>query len=209
MKSILRAFSFSLCASFVVFCPIRASAQSRGADACAVLAGRITPGSAMQVTPGAAFHIQQVIRSNLYFKCLQLHGQQAAPDPNAAAKAGTFITKAGTFTTFDPPGSASTFPRAINPAGAITGDYVDANYVFHGFLRAPNGTLTTFDPPGSASTVASAINPAGAITGDYIDANYVGHGFLRAPNGTLTTFNFPGSLETGPVAINPAGAGED
>jgi len=73
-------------------------------------------------------------------------GQQAAPDPNAAAKAGTFITKAGTFTTFDPPGSASTFPRAINPAGAITGHYIDANYVFHSFLRAPNGTFTPFDP---------------------------------------------------------------
>jgi hypothetical protein len=137
-KAIFRIFSFLLCASFVVFCPIRASAQSRGADACAVLAGRITPDIPGQVISGPRLStFQQLIRSNLYFKCLQLHGQQAAPDPNAAAKAGTFITKAGTFTTFDPPGSASTFPRAINPAGAITGDYIDANYVFHGFLRAP------------------------------------------------------------------------
>ena len=35
--------------------------------------------------------------------------------------------------TFDPPGSTGTAPAGINPAGAITGYYVDANGG-HGFL---------------------------------------------------------------------------
>ena len=57
MKTILRAFSFLLCASFVIFWPAHASAQSRGADACAVLAGRITSDFPGQVTSGARFSI--------------------------------------------------------------------------------------------------------------------------------------------------------
>ena len=38
---------------------------------------------------------------------------------------------------FDPPGGFFTFPTAINPAGAITGNYSDANGFQHGFLRLP------------------------------------------------------------------------
>jgi len=30
-----------------------------------------------------------------------------------------------------------TFPFDINPAGAITGYYIDASSVYHGFLRTP------------------------------------------------------------------------
>jgi hypothetical protein len=47
----------------------------------------------------------------------------------------------GTFTTFVAPGASfnngGTNPTSINTAGALTGNYVDANDVFHGFLRAP------------------------------------------------------------------------
>jgi len=38
---------------------------------------------------------------------------------------------------FDAPGATSTVPQSINPAGAITGYYSDANFVYHGFLRSP------------------------------------------------------------------------
>jgi predicted membrane protein len=102
----------------------------------------------------------------------------------------------GIITTFDVPGAGTggnqgTLPTGflgINPKGTITGGYVDANNVTHGFVRAPDGTITTFDVPG-AGTVASpgifpgtfplGINAEGAITGYYIDASNVGHGFLR------------------------------
>jgi predicted membrane protein len=47
----------------------------------------------------------------------------------------------GTFTTFDPPGSAEpaafTFADGINPAGVITGWYIDPSDIGHGFLRIP------------------------------------------------------------------------
>jgi hypothetical protein len=62
--------------------------------------------------------------------------------------------------TFDAPGAVNgTLAVAINPEGAITGFYFDANSV-HGFLRAPNGSFVTFDAPG-AGTFAYSINPGG------------------------------------------------
>jgi hypothetical protein len=41
-------------------------------------------------------------------------------------------------TTFDAPGAANgTFPVNINDRGAIAGFYLDANNVYHAFLRLP------------------------------------------------------------------------
>ena len=121
----------------------------------------------------------------------------------------------GTITTFDALGAGTgplqgTYPansgQIINPAGAITGDYVDSSNVAHGFLRAPDGTITGFDPPGSLSTAGFGINPAGAITGQYSDATN-NRGFLRAPDGTITTFDVSGDVNgTYPYGINQAGA---
>jgi hypothetical protein len=162
---------------------------------------------------------------------LQLYAQQADIDAAAAAKARAgreALTHApidsqapkavGTFITFDAPGAGTgsfqgTFPSSINPAGAITGYYYDANFVGHGFLRSSNGTFTTFDVPGLTSTFPSSISQAGAITGSYAynnDVNFVGHGFLWASNGTLITFDAPGAgtgilQGTYPSSINPEG----
>jgi hypothetical protein len=90
------------------------------------------------------------------------------------------------------PGSKYTFAHAINAAGVITGDYYDANFVDHGFVRASDGTFTTFEVPGVVSfSDAGGIDPAGAVTGTYYDTNFFTHGFLRAPDGTITTINAP------------------
>jgi hypothetical protein len=44
----------------------------------------------------------------------------------------------GRIVTVDPVGSTYTFPDGINDLGRITGYYLDANNVFHGFLRIPD-----------------------------------------------------------------------
>lgn len=60
--------------------------------------------------------------------------------------------------------------------------FIEANFVFHGFVRAANGTITSFDVPGASQGIfALSINPMGAITGYYTDASGVNHGFLRTP----------------------------
>jgi hypothetical protein len=69
----------------------------------------------------------------------------------------------------------------------IEGNYIDANGVNRGFVRAPDGRFTKFDVPGAGSgagqgTIPLTINPAGAITGAYIDKGNVIHGFLWLPD---------------------------
>ncbi len=85
----------------------------------------------------------------------------------------------------------------INPAGAISGYYIDTREVAHGFLRSPDGTITTFDAPGAGGflngTFPRSINPAGVITGYFSDTNNHTHGFVRDADGTITTFD-PGPL---------------
>ena len=112
---------------------------------------------------------------------------------------GFLRTRDGAITTFDVPGAGNgvgapgcfltltcqgTYPENINQEGAITGQYVDASGVNHGFLRAPGGAITTFDAPGAGTasgqgTIPFGNNAADAITGPYIDASGANHGFLR------------------------------
>ena len=111
--------------------------------------------------------------------------------------------KAQTITAFDAPGAGTgpgqgTLAFVINPSGAIEGQYVDANNVFHGFLRSRDGAITTFDAPGAGTgafhgTQPFSMNPQGAITGFYTDDSGLSHGFVRAPDGSFTTFDAPGA----------------
>lgn len=104
---------------------------------------------------------------------------------------------------------------ALNAAGAITGEYIDANGVSHGYVRAPNGKITRFDGPGAGTaagegTIGWAINPSGEVVGDFTDANMVAHGYVRAPDGKITTFDAPGAGTaagegTTAWAIDPSG----
>ena len=82
---------------------------------------------------------------------------------------------------------------------AVTGYDLDANNVYHGFLRKTDGSILVFDAPGADTnegdfngTFPAGGNDAGLIAGYYIDTNNVSHGFLRSPNGSLTKFDPPG-----------------
>jgi hypothetical protein len=98
----------------------------------------------------------------------------------------------GKFTTFDAPGAGtdsyegtgcfSDCPVSLNDWGAITGIYIDVNFVYHGYLRSPEGRIVTVDPVGSTYTFPDGLNDLGSITGYYLDANSVYHGFLTIPS---------------------------
>lgn len=110
----------------------------------------------------------------------------------------------GTLITFSAPGAVTqgTIAFAINPQGTIVGDYGDSNFVYHGFVRAPDGAITILDVPEAGTgafqgTLPAAINAQGVIAGSYYDANNGLHGFVRAPGGAVTPFDVPGS-GTGP-----------
>jgi len=116
----------------------------------------------------------------------------------------------GEITSFDAPGAGissyqgtgcpSDCPTSLNDLGAITGIYIDANFVYHGYLRSPTGKFATVDPVGSVSTWSSGINDFGAITGYYADANSVYHGFLRIPCGQRCEDNEQGTTAATPVS---------
>jgi hypothetical protein len=97
----------------------------------------------------------------------------------------------GTIATFNAPGAGTannqgTVGFSINTSGIITGWDIDANNVYHGFLRSASGTLGTFNAPGAGTAANQGTNPFGInsaadIVGYYIDSSSVLHGFLRTP----------------------------
>ncbi len=98
-------------------------------------------------------------------------------------------------------GAQSTNPTAINDAGVITGSYLDAQNVYHGFVRTLRGNFISFDAPGAGKgegqgTQAYSINLRGFITGGVFDANNVEHGFVRTPQGKIFNFDAPGASDT-------------
>jgi hypothetical protein len=106
----------------------------------------------------------------------------------------------GALTEFDAPdagtgsyqgtGCPSDCQVGLNDAGTIAGTYVDANNVFHGFVRSAKGVISEFDAPGAGAGsyqgttcqfCSLGLNQSGLITGSYSDANNVYHGFIRTP----------------------------
>ena len=74
----------------------------------------------------------------------------------------------GKITEYDVPGSGTgnaqgTQPSVVNNPGTITGDYIDANGVFHGFLATGFSDLENSDILPEAS---STLNDPGPINGE-------------------------------------------
>jgi YVTN family beta-propeller protein len=110
------------------------------------------------------------------------------------------------FQAFDPPGSVTTLPRAVNNRGQNVGGFQDGAGVLHGYQRQPDGSLVTIDVPGSVLTFAGGINDTGTIVGEWQAPNGAFHGFTRSPLGVYSTLDFPGATDSGPAGINNPGA---
>jgi hypothetical protein len=122
------------------------------------------------------------------------------------------------FTTFEVPAAGTgalqgTTVIGIDTAGDVAGTYIDANSVYHGFVRAANGVITTFDAPGAGmtkglGTLVLAMDTVGDVTGYYSAAPYgLTHGFVRTANGVITSFDATTSGgNTAATGINSLGA---
>jgi hypothetical protein len=98
------------------------------------------------------------------------------------------LSHAATFVPVTPPsGATQTIVFGINKHAVITGAYIDANGVSHGFFGPLNGNYTSFDYGGSSTgTTPRAIDDDGNITGFADDPNFsVGREFLREKGGIL------------------------
>ncbi len=110
----------------------------------------------------------------------------------------------GTFIVFDAPGVSpgtgnyvGTEPQSLNARGEIIGNYLGADFVAHGFLRAPDGKITIFDDPAEGigvyqGTWAYSINDRGEVSGAVTDPSGGSHGFVRSAKGAFTDYDFPG-----------------
>jgi probable HAF family extracellular repeat protein len=93
----------------------------------------------------------------------------------------------------------------INNSQQISGFYIDANGVNHGFLLN-FGLLVTLDAPGSTFTQALGLNNKGQVVGDYVDAGGNTHGFLWTSKGGFQTIDDPEGIGTTVVnGINDLG----
>jgi len=87
----------------------------------------------------------------------------------------------------------------INNLQEVSGFYIDANQVNHGFVLSA-GNLTTLDVPNSTFTQALGLNNKGQVVGVYTDQSGNQHGFVHSKgsfqsiddpsgNGTMTVVN--------------------
>jgi YVTN family beta-propeller protein len=109
------------------------------------------------------------------------------------------------FQTIAPTSSPYSLVRSLNAQGDAVGDFLDANFGFHGFLRTQCGAFQSIDPPGAVATSAFAINDLGTIVGAFIDSNGALHGFRRSPSGAYTTVDFPSEPDSQLTGINNGG----
>ena len=118
-----------------------------------------------------------------------------------------------TFRSFDAPDAGKqphqgTVSLSINTFGSVTGFYIDAASVDHGFFRDTGGRVVEFDPPGLVNTFALAINGNMEIVG-YGSRTVAGrthqHGFRRSTFGQFAAVDVPGAADTMPYALNGSG----
>jgi YVTN family beta-propeller protein len=137
-----------------------------------------------------------------------LNGRTSPADVTITRRAQPLIL-GYTFQPIGPPGSLFSWVRGINNKGDVVGDYADANWVLHGFLRTHTGAFVTIDPQGGVGcqlcTSAFSINDLGVIVGAYRDSNNVLHGFRRSPSGVYTTVDFPGAPDSQLTGVNNRG----
>ena len=98
----------------------------------------------------------------------------------------------GVFTTYDFPGSQSTYFYALGNDGRAAGHYQDSDGLYHGVILE-NGELRQYDFPDAVQTEIYGLSDAtGVLTGNFTDAAGVQRGFsgdlIIEPPGATATF---------------------
>jgi uncharacterized membrane protein len=128
------------------------------------------------------------------------------PYPYAYDYGHGFVYANGRFTNVDFPRAArgeQTMVSAINAVGQVVGNYLDRNYVTHGFILT-EGNYINLDVPGPRQTYPTGVNMTGQIVGHLSYTT----GFLR-DQGRVTVLDFaqvvPGATVTMPCGISDGG----
>ncbi len=107
------------------------------------------------------------------------------------------------------PGAVNTYGDFVNAAGAVVGSYVDADGMFHGFIRHPDGSFTTIDLPKMPNLeflFVNTITDLGLIGFRAKAVNDVLRSYILLPDGTLYEVRIPGSVSTVVRNVNQDGS---
>jgi len=100
-----------------------------------------------------------------------------------------FVSVGGTVTQFTFNGNP-TVAFGIDSSNNTVGQFVDTNFITHGFYRDKRGVIAQIDYPGATTTSCFGINDLGEITGYYLNTSNVAQGFITK-NGKFRTVPFP------------------
>ena len=107
------------------------------------------------------------------------------------------------------PGAVNTYGDFVNAAGAVVGSYIDADGMFHGFIRNPEGSFTTIDLPEMPNLVflfVNTITDFGVVGFRAKAANDILRSYILIPDGTLYEVRVPGSVITVVRNVNQDGS---
>ena len=107
------------------------------------------------------------------------------------------------------PGAVNTYGDFVNAAGAVVGSYVDADGMFHGFIRHPDGSFTTIDLPTMPNLeflFVNTITDIGVIGFRAKAANDILRSYILLPSGILYEVRLPSSVITVVRNVNQDGS---
>ena len=107
------------------------------------------------------------------------------------------------------PGAVQTYGDFVNAAGAVVGSYIDADGMFHGFIRNPDGSFTTIDlptMPNLAYLFVNTITDLGVIGFRAKAVNDILRSYILLPDGILYEVRLPGSVSTVVRNVNQDGS---
>ena len=131
------------------------------------------------------------------------------------ALSGNIVDGAGTTHAFSGeltitfPGAVNTYGDFVNAAGAVVGSYIDADGMFHGFIRNPDGSFATIDLPTMPNLnflFVNTITDFGVVGFRAKAANDILRSYILMPDGTLYEVRIPGSVITVVRNVNQDGS---
>ena len=116
----------------------------------------------------------------------------------------------GEDTIVEVPGATATYTDFVNSNGGMVGSYIDANGIYHPYVRTPNGQFQTFYPLTAPERFeyffVHGVNDAGFLIGRAKPINDVPRTYVGSLQYGLISFEFPDSVSTEGWNINQDGS---
>ena len=107
------------------------------------------------------------------------------------------------------PGATETFADFINASGGMVGSFVDADGIYHPYIRTPNGRFVSLDLPSAAELeyfFVHGINDANVVVARTKPVGGLPITLVGTFQGGLKIFQVPGSVSTEGYNINQDGS---